>query len=343
MFLGEKICRDPEWLRITTEYTTNSFKACEELPAWPTILHPIVVPFLGSTKKVQRDLQGARDIIRPVLKEREKIKEAASREAKPLPVYNDALEWMEQTSRGEPYDPAAAQLLLSTFAMHTTADMITQAVFDLLEKDKLIHELREEVIAVLSQEGWKKTALNKLNLMDSFLKESQRLKPLNYSETRILLQEAIFTNYSATLRRIAEQNVELKDGTKIAKGTSLFVPCDWQWDENFYERPETFDPYRFLKTRQKPGTEHRAQLIVPAPEHLGFGLGMHACPGRFIATNSIKIALCHILLKYDIKLPEGSIPKKRRHGGLIQADQEAEIMVRRRQEEINFEDIFSMT
>lgn len=141
----------------------------------------------------------------------------------------------------------------------------------------------------------------------------------------------------ATLRRIAEEDVELSDGTKIAKGTSLFVPTDWMRDANFYVNPETFDPYRFLKQRQIPGGETRAQLIVPAAEHMGFGLGIHACPGRFMASNSIKIALCHILAKYDFKLPEGSVPKQRRHGGVLQADPEAEIMVRRRQEEINLD------
>ncbi|KAJ5991634.1 hypothetical protein N7499_004048 [Penicillium canescens] len=323
VFLGETICRNPDWLRIATDYTTNSFRAAEELPDWPGILHPILVRVLDSTRKMQRDFQGAQDIIKPVLKERRKIREAARLEGRPPPVYNDALEWMEQASKGEPYDPTAAQLLLSTFSLHTTADMITQAVFDLCGKEDLIYELRKEVVTVLSQEGWKKVSLNKLHLMDSFLKESQRLKPLNI----------------ATLRRIAEEDVELSDGTKIAKGTSLFIPTDWMRDANFYENPETFDPYRFLKQRQIPGGETRAQLIVPAAEHMGFGLGIHACPGRFMASNSIKIALCHILVKYDFKLPEGSVPKQRRHGGVLQADPEAEIMVRRRQEEISLEDI----
>lgn len=113
------------------------------------------------------------------------------------------------------------------------------------------------------------------------------------------------------------------------------VSGDWMWDPTFYENPDTFDAYRFLKLRQTPGRETSSHLVSPSPEHLGFGLGKHACPGRFFAANEIKIALCHILLKYDLKLPENSVPRHRKYGLALQADPEAKIMVRRRREEIN--------
>ena len=35
--------------------------------------------------------------------------------------------------------------------------------------------------------------------------------------------------------------------------------------------------------------------------YLPFGLGKHACPGRQFAVNEIKVALHHLLLKYDIR------------------------------------------
>lgn len=31
---------------------------------------------------------------------------------------------------------------------------------------------------------------------------------------------------------------------------------------------------------------------------------MHSCPGRFFASNELKIALMHLLIKYDWKLPD---------------------------------------
>ncbi|KAF8670477.1 hypothetical protein AX14_005850 [Amanita brunnescens Koide BX004] len=42
-----------------------------------------------------------------------------------------------------------------------------------------------------------------------------------------------------------------------------------------------------------------------APEYLAFGQGRHACPGRFFATSEVKTMLAHVLLNYDIKMPNG--------------------------------------
>ncbi|KAJ5573829.1 uncharacterized protein N7459_008256 [Penicillium hispanicum] len=323
VFLGDQICRNPEWLQITVDHSVDSLRAGEELRLWPYITRPVVALFLQSCRKVRQDLLQARRIITPVLEERRKSKESASRKGVPLPQYNDALEWMEQASKGLPYDPAASQLTFSLAAIITTSDMMTQALFDLCGREELVAALREEIISVISTHGWRKTAMYKLQLMDSFLKESQRLKPL-----------AI-----VSLRRIAETDVQLEDGTNIAKGTSLLVASDWMRDARFYDQPETFDPYRFLKLRQTPGHEHHAQLVSPSPEHLGFGLGNHVCPGRFFAANEMKIALCHMLLKYDLKLAEGSVPKPRRYGFAVQADGEAKVSIRRRREEIALDDI----
>lgn len=144
---------------------------------------------------------------------------------------------------------------------------------------------------------------------------------------------------TVTLRRIAENNTQLSDGTKIPKRTSLVVSNDWMWDSKYYENPETFDPYRFLKMRRTPGQETHAQFVSPSPEHLGFGLGTHACPGRFFAANEIKIFLCHMLLKYDFEFVKGTVPKHRRYGFALHADPQAKICIRRRREEIVLEDI----
>jgi len=44
--------------------------------------------------------------------------------------------------------------------------------------------------------------------------------------------------------------------------------------------------------------------------YIGFGHGMHACPGRFFAGNELKVALAHLLLKYDWKMPEGESKRR---------------------------------
>lgn len=179
VFLGDKICRNPDWLRITVDYTVDSFVAARELRFWPTLLRPFIANFLPSCRKIQQQIQQARDIIEPVLEERRKAKEAEASTGAPRERYVDAMQWMEDSAKGAPYDPAVAQLSFSLAAIHTTSDMLNQVLVDLCGKDKLIQELREEIISVITQDGWKKTTLYKLKLMDSVLKESQRLKPIS--------------------------------------------------------------------------------------------------------------------------------------------------------------------
>ncbi|OJJ00726.1 hypothetical protein ASPVEDRAFT_190002 [Aspergillus versicolor CBS 583.65] len=308
VFLGGYLCRNPDWLRITVDYTVDSFTAADALRLWPALLRPIVAPFIPSCRKIRAQIQEARDIILPVLEQRKKDKQAAIDRGDIPEEYNDAMEWMERSAKGRPYDAAIAQLTFSVAAIHTTSDMLVQVLYDICAYDGLTEELRAEVTAVLKPDGCTKTALHKLKLMDSVMKESQRLKPSQISM------------------------IKLADGTVIPKNTLLYVSSERMWDESIYPDPDKFDPYRFLRLRNTPGHEASAQLITPTPEHLGFGLGKHACPGRFFAANEMKVALCYILLKYDIKMAAGweSPPPTRREVVLL-ADPRGEMVIRRRE------------
>jgi cytochrome P450 len=94
--------------------------------------------------------------------------------------YPDTIQWFEETAKGRPYDPVRQQLVLAFASIHTTADLLSQAILDLCSADNwdvLCQELREEVISAYREEGWKMSLIPKLKLMDSVLKESQRMKP----------------------------------------------------------------------------------------------------------------------------------------------------------------------
>lgn len=141
------------------------------------------------------------------------------------------------------------------------------------------------------------------------------------------------------MRRLTTADVELADGVFIPKNTTILISADSMWDEKNYENPNKFDAYRFLKMRDVPGQHTAAQLVAPSPIHLGWGFGQHACPGRFFAANEMKIALCQILMKYDIKLDEARPPQVRRFGVSMTADSRANLVIRRRQEELSPEDL----
>ncbi|KAJ5519064.1 Cytochrome P450 [Penicillium expansum] len=321
VFLGEKICRNPEWLRITINYTIDSLMAAAQLRLWPEMLRPLAAKFLPKCHKIRQELQEAKDIITPVIEERHKARKTAVAEGRPEETYHDAIQWLEEnSSQGHnKFDPAAMQLALSTAAIHTTTDLLTQTILDLCGREELIKELRKEIIEVLGDGGWDKSTMYKLKLMDSVIKESQRVKPM-----------AI-----AKMARKVEADVKLSDGTIVPKGEIILVSCSKMWDPSIYPDPETFDPYRFLKLREgSMDKEALAQFVSPSPQHMGFGFGKHACPGRFFAAAEMKVILCHVIMKYDFKVAEGCTPSIFKSGMRLSADPFARIAIRRRKEEI---------
>lgn len=288
-------------------------------------------------------MREALGLIIPILKERQEEK-AAARAAGKTPVsYSDAIDWMEDTAKGRAYNPAISQLLLSMAAIHTSADMLTQVLFDIAGREDLVTALREEIMTVVRDCGWNKISLYKLVLMDSTIKESQRLKPIAISKLprSSRTRERRLTLILAPMRRLATKDVLLSDGMFIPKNTTVLFPADAMWDPDFYENPQEFDPYRYMRMRESPNRQAQtaAQLVSPSPNHLGWGFGQHACPGRFFAANELKIALCQLLLKYDFKLDQERLPEVRRHGTSRTADPVAKLVIRRREDNAAVQDL----
>ena len=105
----------------------------------------------------------------------------------------------------------------------------------------------------------------------------------------------------ASMNRLVEEEIKLDDGTILPKGARIMVDANTFMDPKVYPDPIKFDPFRFVRLRQQPGQENNYQFVATTPEHMVFGHGQHACPGRFFASNEVKIALCQMLLKYDWK------------------------------------------
>lgn len=101
-------------------------------------------------------------------------------------------------------------------------------------------------------------------------------------------------------------------------------------DPTVHEDPETWDPERFLRMRVQPGKERSSLLVTTSADHLGFGHGVYACPGRFFAANEIKVALCHILMKYEWKLAPGTDASPMVLGAATMSNPTAKIRIRKR-------------
>lgn len=110
---------------------------------------------------------------------------------------------------------------------------------------------------------------------------------------------------TVNMPRQAKFPITLSDNTYIPSGTYVSIGPTPMHDPALYPSPTKFDGHRFLKLRNAPGAENKYQFVTTSPEITVFGHGHHACPGRFFASNELKLLLAHMLMYYDWKLPEG--------------------------------------
>ncbi|OJD25220.1 hypothetical protein ACJ73_03415 [Blastomyces percursus] len=325
VFLGDELCHDERWLDITINYTLHAFAAAESLRMWPSYLRDIVHWFLPRCRASRAEVARARTVIEPILKKRAEHKAALAAQGKEPPKLNDAIEWFEIASRAEGthVDPVIGQLGLGLAAIHTTSDLSTQVILDIASHPEIIEPLRKEMTEALREGGWKKTSLYKMKLLDSVIKESQRMKPIA----------------AISMGRVATADITLSDGTNIPKNTHTVVSSHRMWDPRVHADADKWDGYRFYNMRQIPGQENSSQFVSTSPDHLAFGHGQHACPGRFFAANEVKVLLCHLLLKYDLKVVEGSMIEPFRYSFAINANPNAPLMIRRREDVIDLDSL----
>lgn len=319
IYLGDQLCRNEAWLKITKTYTTNFYTASTNLRMFPRSIRPLAHWFLPECRKLRQERKDAVGIITPLIERRRELRRATIAAGQPLPVFHDAIDWSEQEAEaagsGSAFDPVIFQLTLSLLAIHTTYDLLQQTMIDLGRHPEYIEPLRQEVVQLLREEGWKKTTLFKMKLLDSAIKESQRMKPGSI----------------VTMRRYVTEDITLSSGLILKKGTRLNVDNRRLDDPKIYENPDVYNPYRFYNMRSEAGKDHGAQLVSTGSNHMGFGHGQHSCPGRFFAANEIKVALCHILVKYDWKLCPDTETKPDTRGMIAKSSPVTDILIKRRQ------------
>ncbi|KAG6040945.1 hypothetical protein E4U41_006536 [Claviceps citrina] len=316
IYLGDQLSRNEDWIQITKTYTACFYTASTKLRLFPRPLRLFAHWFLPECRKLREERDRARKIITPLIECRRGLRKREIAAGNPVTSYNDAIDWAEQEAAisGSRFDPVIFQLTLSLLAIHTTFDLLQQTMTELAQHPEFIKPLREEVEQILETGGWKKTSIFKMKLLDSAIKEAQRLKPGSI----------------VTMRRYVLEDMQLSNGLVLKKGTRLNIDNQRLTDPEFYDQPDVYNPFRFCNMRSQPGKDHVAQLVSTSPNHLGFGHGEHSCPGRFFAANEIKVALCHILAKYDWKLAPLTETTPDTKGVISKSSPVTEILIRRR-------------
>ena len=178
-FVPPSIGRTEDWIDCSVKYTGDVFGGGRALKKWNPLLRPVVYRFLKEFRDMRERELAAKRLMLPLLKER-----ALAEKEPGYKRPNDFVQWMQDRSKGKPdFDfetQAILQLQLQLAAIHTTGMAMTHSIYDLAAHPEYIQPLRDEAHQVLRKHGgqFNKQALAEMRLMDSFMKESQRVNPL---------------------------------------------------------------------------------------------------------------------------------------------------------------------
>ncbi|KAJ7362974.1 cytochrome P450 [Mycena albidolilacea] len=308
--------RNKEYLANSVNHTIDIMRSARKISVVPPFLRPLLGPLISTQNKSNaRALQ----FLGPLIEEGLSKERELGRDWPGKP--NDLVSWvldLAETEQRAVFPITVRIMHMNMAAIHTTSMAATYAIFDLMTRPEYLLPMREEAERVVKEKGWTKTALNNMVKIDSFLRESQRLN----------------TNGPAGMWRkvVAKDGFRFSDGTVLPYGTFLSVaraPIRSRLrriDAN-YENAATFDGFRFARERAEHSKRH---MISTAVDHMPFGTGKHACPGRFFAATELKAMMAHLVINYDVKA-EGVRPADKVFGALYFPDADGKVRVRKRQ------------
>ncbi|KAJ7287864.1 cytochrome P450 [Mycena rebaudengoi] len=288
------------------------------LPLCAQILGPLISTRKSTGRRAMRFLGS-------MLTERlEKEAELGSEwEGKP----NDLVSWLLETAEGsERTAPALAVRVMAAnmAAIHTTSMALTQALYDLTTYPEHMLPMREEAERVIREEGWTKPALNSMHKIDSFLRESQRMSGNGF----VIMTRKVVTKKGFTF----------SNGTFLPYGAFVSLTVlPVHLDDANYVDATAFNGFRYSKERdallESPENKtFRQHMVTTGMQHLVYGHGKHACPGRFFAATELKAMLAHILINYDVKsATDGVRPPDDEFSFITTPNRNGKIWIRKRQ------------
>ncbi|KAF7290190.1 hypothetical protein MIND_01332600 [Mycena indigotica] len=331
LFVGLPLCLNKAYLDNNVQYTIDVMASSKNIGLLPPFLRPMLGPLITKRNK---SFDTAMRLLGPVVAERMRQEDEYGPDWSGKP--NDLISWILEIAHGDnrTVEGIVMRILaVNMAAIHTTSMAFTHMLYSLasFEPAKYLLPMRAEVEAVIADEGWSKAALGNMHLIDSFLRESQRMHGNG--------------PVGMTRRVVARDGVTLSDGTYLPHGAFICVAAmPAHVDDANYENAKEFDGFRFARERDaqiakeeaEPSVEKHAlgrQMITTAPDHLPFGTGKHACPGRFFAATELKAMLAHLVLNYDVKaVVDGVRPPDEVYGIRINPNTRGQVLLRKRVE-----------
>lgn len=136
--------------------------------------------------------------------------------------------------------------------------------------------LREEAAQVIEECGWTKDALDRLEKLDSFIRETQRISPLASGKDPGTPNgyHALTLIALVSTQRVAVEDFTFSNGVRIPKGTIIQgVATPVHLDPTIYDDPNDFKPFRFFSDDPDVPKQDMATISL---EYLPFSYGRNA-------------------------------------------------------------------
>ncbi|POR31658.1 Cytochrome P450 monooxygenase [Tolypocladium paradoxum] len=285
VFVGEPVCRDEVFLETSASFSRNIFYTISTFQDLGKTVGHMLGILAPSVRHARKQLVYVQQLLGS---------EVERRRACPDEKHDDFLQWCMDLARNENEAKPEALAhrtigIMSMAVVHTTAMATTHMLFDLMANPTLQESLRKEQEAVLPTgwEGISQKAMLEMRLLDSLMRESQRLNPVG----------------EFTFRRVVKEPISLSDGYQLRPGQQIALPARHiNMGDDTVGDGESFRPFRWAHQEQAQA----ASFSHSSSSNLNFGLGRYACPGRFFASYMIKATTSRILLEYDFKLQSGA-------------------------------------
>lgn len=180
LLFGVNLARDPEFLKLSIDYTKTMFGGAHMIRDWPHLLKPVVMYFKTGIYAQQAI---ARKHLVPILTQRIADEDRYASEGR-LDEWakikaEDTIQWVLDVSPPKERDPRRLvyrMLHINIAAVHTSSVTFLDNAYCLALHPEIHDEIREEITRVFEEEkGWTKQGLTKLAKLDSFMREVSRL------------------------------------------------------------------------------------------------------------------------------------------------------------------------
>ncbi|KAF9288598.1 hypothetical protein BGZ68_010898 [Mortierella alpina] len=257
----------------------------------------------GILSPLQQHVQVLVDAATPVVQERRRQEAKAIEKGveydRPLDILQTLLDNFDKYGLKDLEDVCGHILVMVLVSVHTTSDSSTYIAYYLAAYPEYIEPLFQEQLTVLDQisrerEEQRQGKLKSGEVASAKDFEGTQLDPKNDRDLtsaavrRMVKMDSFireffrFRSQRASLAHMAKRDVLLSNGITIHKGRKIMINVH-SLHQNYDmqgEDPTEFRPWRFIG-KSKAATKASTDFIT-------FGMGKHACPGRFLAVQELK-------------------------------------------------------